>query len=123
MKVSASRKLVSLALVAISNVFVLVAVLALIELGFRLASGKEAATSPSIQWLQFAPFVMFHNPQSGGEQLWSDQIRGTTIRARIINNRHGFAMREEVDFAAVRPKAENERVVVLTGGSAAWGVG
>jgi hypothetical protein len=32
-------------------------------------------------------------------------------------------MRQEVDFSRLRSKAENERVVLFTGGSAAWGVG
>src|SRR5262249_8924167 len=43
--------------------------------------------------------------------------------ARIANNRLGFSASEEFEIARQRPKMADERVVIFTGGSAAWGVG
>src|SRR6266496_5485844 len=104
------------------NIAVLAALLALIEIGFRLTDDSSQPAGPTRQWQQFAPFLMFTNPNNpGGGFRWDDVTHGRTIDARIINNRHGFAMREEVDFSKIRPKAGNERVVVFTGGSTAWG--
>ena len=55
---------------------------------------------------------------------WYDQYRHSPIPAQnFFNNKEGFAMSEELSFSTVRPKAANEKVVVLTGGSAMWGVG
>jgi lysophospholipase L1-like esterase len=68
--------------------------------------------------------MMFTNPHNpSGDFRWVDSTHGQVIPAKIMNNRHGFAMREEVDFSRMRPKAGKERVVILTGGSTAWGVG
>jgi hypothetical protein len=117
------KRLMSIAFVVIVNFAVLALCLTVIEAGFRLSDVERPTAGPSIQWLQFTPFAMFTNPHTSGEFQWDDAIHNKTISAKIDNNQLGFAMREEVDFSKLRSKGENERVVIFTGGSAAWGVG
>jgi hypothetical protein len=117
------KRFLSIAVVVIVNCAVLVVCLAAVELGFRLSEGNGSTAGPTIQWLQFTPFVMFTNPPVSTGYQWSDSLHDQIIPSKIINNRLGFVMREELDSSKVRPKAKNERVVILTGGSAAWGVG
>jgi hypothetical protein len=117
-------KIVRVSAIIVINLAVLAGLLALIEIGFRLSDRTPQSAGATIQWLEFAPFVMFHNPYiPGGTYNWDDVTHGRTFVGKIINNQAGFAMREEVDFSRVRPKAPNERVVIFTGGSTAWGVG
>lgn len=119
-----TKRYEAIAGVVIVNIIVLALGFAIVELGFRLSADKDATSTPTLQWLQFEPFVMFRNAHThGGGYRWNDAIHNQVISAKIDNNRLGFTMREDVDFARLRPKAENERVVILTGGSAAWGVG
>jgi hypothetical protein len=118
------QRLMSALFVVTINIAVLIVCLAAIEFGFRWNGDQGSNGAPTTQWLEFAPFVMFKNPYvPGAGYAWSDSIHGTVITAKIVNNHLGFPMREEVDFAEARPKEENERVVILSGGSAAWGVG
>lgn len=109
--------------IVVVNCAVLAVCLAVIEFGFRFNESSESAGAPTTQWLKFTPFMMFTNPHVSGGYQWKDAIHDQVISSKIVNNQLGFAMREEVDFSKVRPKAENERVVIFTGGSAAWGVG
>jgi hypothetical protein len=106
------------------NVFVFVALLLLVEFGFRLFDHRPDYVSGQ-QWQQFRAFYMFANGQNtSGAWGWYDQYRQTPIPAQnFYNNKDGFAMGEELSFSSKRPKAANEKVVVLTGGSAMWGVG
>ena len=106
------------------NLVVLAVLLTAIEIGFRLTDRAPNETGATIQWAEFAPFVMFRDPHyPGGGRRWDDVFHDQIIIAKIDNNLQGFAMREEVDFAQARPKGANERVVVLSGASALWGVG
>jgi hypothetical protein len=118
------RRLLSIAFIVIVNFAVLAVCFAVVEVGFRLSDDNGSTAGPTAQWLQFTPFMMFTNPHvSGGGYQWDDVLHNQIISSKIANNQLGFAMREEVDFSKLRPKAESERVVILTGGSAAWGVG
>jgi hypothetical protein len=117
------KRFLSIAFIVIVNFAVLVFGLAVVEVGFRLSDHNGSAAGSTLQWLQFTPFMMFTNPPVSGGYQWSDSIHNQIIPSKIVNNRLGFVMHEEVDFSKLRPKAENERVVILTGGSAAWGVG
>jgi hypothetical protein len=115
------KRLFSITFVVSINLAILGLCLALIEFGFRVAS-NESAGGRSLQWLQFAPFMMFTalaDPSNVYE--WHDEFHKQSIHAKIFTNRLGFTMHQEVDFSRLRSKAENERVVLFTGGSAAWG--
>lgn len=118
------KRTLSIAFVAAVNIVVLAVLLAAVEIGFRVAGGERTNRGASIQWLQFAPYVMFQNPYipSGGYR-WNDAFHGKLIVGSIFNNKLGFSSREEYSFSKVRAKGPNERVVLLSGGSAAWGVG
>ncbi len=117
------KRLLSITFVVVVNIAIFAVLFAVVEVGFRLSDDRESPSGSTIQWLQFAPFMMFTNPHTSGGYQWTDAFHHQTIYAKIVNNELGFAMREEVDFSRLRPKAENERVVILSGGSAAWGVG
>src|SRR5262245_9820150 len=119
------KRLFSITFVVSINFAILGLCLALIEFGFRVANTNESGGGRSLQWLQFSPFMMFtlHPDPSSNVYEWHDQFHKQSIHAKIFTNRLGFAMRQEVDFSRLRSKAENERVVLFTGGSAAWGVG
>ncbi len=117
------KRLLSIAFIFIANCAVLAFGLVAVEVGFRLSGDSGSTAGPTAQWLRFAPFMMFTNPPVSGGYQWNDSIHNQIIRSKIVNNQLGFAMPEEVDFSKLRPKAENERVVIFTGGSAAWGVG
>jgi hypothetical protein len=110
--------------VSLINLIVLAAMLAIVEVAVRVFD-RDRPSTYSLQWQTFAPYLMFTNPHvPGGGFRWRDYYhQPDTIHARIENNAQGFPMREAVDIAKVRPKAHNERVVILSGGSAAWGVG
>ena len=106
------------------NALVLAVALAAIEVTARVLQ-RDRPQTHTLQWQTFAPYLMFTNPHvPGGGFRWHDVYHQPDgILAKIINNKRGFPMREEVDFAKVRPKAPGERVVILSGGSTAWGVG
>jgi hypothetical protein len=104
------------------NIFVLIVLLAAIEGFFRLFA--KGSSSVDGQWLTFRPYTMFstpYNPSKGWQ--WDDQFHGRKINAQLTNNEYGFPMKEPVSLTKVRPKASNERVVLLSGGSSLWGVG
>src|SRR5262249_31670730 len=118
------KRLFSITFVVSINFAILSLCLALIEFGFRVANTNESGGGRSLQWLQFSPFVMFTvHPDLSNVYEWHDRFHEQSIHAKIVTNRLGFALPQEVDFSWLRSKAENERVVLFTGGSAAWGVG
>ena len=45
------------------------------------------------------------------------------IPANVTANNRGFNDRRDFDYTTSYQKADNERVVLFTGGSTAWGVG
>ena len=54
---------------------------------------------------------------------WHNQFNGEYFAAHIVTNSLGFNDLHEFDYTKPYPKAPNERVVLFTGGSVAWGVG
>jgi hypothetical protein len=74
-------------------------------------------------WLQFQPFLMFSMDGPTDFRFSNARRPGEDDNGHLVTNNMGFRMTEPVRFDSVRPKAPGERVVLFTGGSAAWGAG
>jgi hypothetical protein len=74
-------------------------------------------------WLQFQPYLMFSG--DGPVDIRFDNTRnpGQRETGHLIANNMGFRMEQPVRFDTHRTKAQGERVVLFSGGSAAWGAG
>lgn len=96
-----------------------------VELAFRVTYGVEDRNKPDPGTLNFhfAPYYMFSLEPSGTDTHWRNQFTGELIPATVVVNDHGFNDRHDFELVAPYHKAQNERVVLLTGGSASWGVG
>jgi hypothetical protein len=106
------------------NLAIFVALLGAIELYFRWkhpAGPSEFATTNGL-WQKYAPYVMFLTAP-GTYSAWSDEFTGQTYAAHVVTNSLGFNDHHEFDYTRPYTKAVNERVVLFTGGSVAWGVG
>lgn len=73
-------------------------------------------------WQRFTPYVMF-TTVAQTYTSWTDTFTGETIKAEVTTNSRGFRDDREFDFAKSYEKGPKEKVVLFTGGSAAWGVG
>src|ERR1043166_412258 len=116
-------KIVRYASVALVNVIVLLVLLGCIEGFFRIFVSEQSA-GEGLNWQTLRPYVMFSTPHNPSKSfVWDDQFHKKQIKAEITNDDYGFAMTDPVSLSHTRPKGKNERVVVLSGGSAIWGVG
>lgn len=105
------------------NIAVLVLLIAGVEAYFR-ATASPANLDPggNMIWQRFHPYVMFHSLPTRYTN-WVDRYTGETIEADVSTNSLGF--RDDREFSLTLPyeKGADERVVLFTGGSTAWGVG
>jgi len=74
-------------------------------------------------WFQFQPFLMFSMDHDVDIRFRNARLPGDVEIGHLKTNNMGFRMEEPVRFDTARKKAPNERVVIFTGGSAAWGAG
>lgn len=74
-------------------------------------------------WFQFQPYLMFSMDKDVDIRFKNGRLPGDIEIGHLKTNNMGFRMADPVRFDTVRPKARNERVVLFTGGSAAWGAG
>src|SRR5262249_31959821 len=105
------------------NAVVLVALLGGVEAYFRITGGPAAAARAEAQFLHIVPYTMFSSPPRMRYPAWVNGFTNEVIPADVTSNNHGFNDRR--DFSLTQPyrKAANERVVLFSGGSTAWGVG
>ena len=106
------------------NFIVLIALLGTVELYFRWrypAGADQFATTNGL-WQKFAPYVMFLTAP-GTYTSWTNQFTGKNFPAHVVTNSLGFNDTHEFDYSRPYQKAANERVVLFTGGSVAWGLG
>jgi hypothetical protein len=101
------------------NIGIFLALLGLSEIGWRLFAPDPP---PEPYYLHFAPYVMFHT-SAGTYSRWRDVYRARDFPTRVTANNHGFPMPDDFDLTRPRRKAPGEKVILLTGGSAAWGQG
>src|ERR1700682_1163493 len=106
------------------NLIVLVALLGTFELYFRwrYPAGPAQYVATNGLWQKFAPYVMFLTAP-GTYTVWHDELTGKNIPAPVITNTLGFNDTHEFDYSRPYQRAANERVVLFTGGSVAWGLG
>ena len=110
-------------LVAI-NALVLVAILFAIEVYFRGKQPANAVIDPTngLQ-LQILPYVTFTNLPYSRYEAWTNIFTGKELKANIRANNKGYNDPRDFDWTKPYAKAENEKVVLVVGGSTAWGVG
>jgi len=114
------------------NLLVFLGLLAAIEIGFRtvekthISHLKNAGQALRFFWTMYRPFVMFVvTPLKHYEfaNLYARGAQSKKFDAEFKLNSDGFVIDHELDFSKPYPKGKNERFVLFTGGSAAWGVG
>lgn len=64
----------------------------------------------------------FRNPPHSSYDNWYNSFTNETIKANVTTNNRGFNDKHDFGLEPYK-KAANERVVLFTGGSAAWGLG
>jgi lysophospholipase L1-like esterase len=104
------------------NLAVLLAILAGIEGFFRWREPDATNDVPNGLWQRFSPYVMF-TTAPGSYKVWTNQLTGASIPSTVVTNALGFNDPREFDFTKPYKTAPNEKVVLFTGGSVAWGVG
>src|SRR5262245_3359961 len=110
-------------LVVAINLIVFVAILGSIELYYRVNyPAKPQYPDNNGLWQKYHPYVEIRT--APGKYLqWRDNFTGKTYGADIKTNSLGFNDSREFSYTEPYKKAANERVVLFTGGSTAWGVG
>jgi hypothetical protein len=130
MSIAAKKPHSRLFVIAI-NLLVFVGLLVTAELVYRaVATSKRIASNNEDNplrffWTMYRPFVMF-TATSLQNRLFVNvykQGKESKFVGKFILNSDGFVMNHELDFSKAYPKAANERFILFTGGSAAWGVG
>jgi hypothetical protein len=109
-----------LAVVLINAILVLVP-LAAVE-GYYRYFRDDLDVPANALWQRFQPYIMF-TMVARTYTSWTDTYIGEEIPAEVTTNSLGFRDDREFDFAETYQKAPNEKVVLFTGGSAAWGIG
>jgi len=111
------------AVVIAVNVVAFLALLGAIELYFRLWHPAAATLADqNALWQRFQPYVM-HLTGAGTYDRWINSFTGELYGANVKTNSLGFNDGRELSYTHPYAKAPNERVVLFTGGSSAWGVG
>jgi hypothetical protein len=108
---------------AIINLLVLCALLGGIEAFYRFVKkGPFDSTSHEGIQLNLFPYVMIVGDRYKYVQ-WINDFTGKLVPTTIESNSLGFNDHHEFKMLETYKKANNERVVVLTGASEAWGLG
>lgn len=111
----------SILAVILVNAMLIVLPLAAVE-GYYRYFRDDLEVPANALWQRFQPYIMF-TTVAQTYTGWTDTYTGEHIPAEVTTNSIGFRDDREFDFAKPYQKAPNEKVVLFTGGSAAWGVG
>ena len=110
-------------LLAINALIFLILVIG-IEVYFRAKSPPASANEPAnALHLDFLPYVVFGNLPDTDYPEWTSIFTGQTQKSSIRSNNQGYNDPHNFDWRTPYVKAVNEKVVLLVGGSTAWGVG
>jgi hypothetical protein len=107
--------------IALINVIILISLLGCIELYFRFRHSGAPPINNAL-WQVFRPYVMF-TAAPGPYRVFVNEFSGERIHSTVTTNSLGFNDPHEFDYTKPYEKAANEKVVLFTGGSVAWGVG
>jgi hypothetical protein len=117
------NRLLKNVLVVAINLIVFVAILGSIELYYRVNYPyKPQYPDNNGLWQKFLPYVEI-GTAPGKYLQWKNNFTGKTYQADVKTNSLGFNESRELSYTEPYKKAANERVVLFTGGSTAWGVG
>ena len=90
----------------------------------RIFKKHEAEYTPNSHWQSVQPYTMFNTPEVlNNQRTWFDSFQNKTKPAIIIQNKQGFPSEDKIDYSIKFVGASDEELVIITGGSAAWGVG
>src|SRR5580704_14710304 len=111
-------------LIVVINLALLVALFAGAEIYCRCKypAGPGQFVATNGLWQKYMPYVMFATAP-GTDAVWANELTGQNYPAHVVTNTLGFNDPHEFDYTKPYRKAANERVVLFTGGSVAWGVG
>jgi hypothetical protein len=104
------------------NLIVLIVLLGGIEFYFRHWGHEKQDNLLNGLWQTFQPYVMI-TTAPGDYREFINTFTNETYRSTVRTNSLGFNDRHEFSLSRPYKKAANEKVVLFTGGSAAWGVG
>ena len=104
------------------NLIVLIALLGAIEFYFRHWGHEQQKALMNGLWQSFQPYVMI-TTAPGAYEKFSNTFTKDNFRSTVRTNSLGYNDRHEFSLTSPYKKAANEKVVLFTGGSAAWGVG
>ena len=117
------KTVLSWLMIILVNVAVLAGILVVIEFGFRYFYNAAPAKADQYSiWLDFQPYVMTSNPETRYSKWWNEFSK-SFVDADVSSNNYGFTTRSNFHLTKSYQKAANERVVLFTGGSTAWGLG
>src|SRR5580700_2165878 len=104
------------------NLIVLIVLLGGIEFYFRHWGHEKQDKLLNGLWQTFQPYVMI-TTAPGDYQEFFNTFTNESYRSTVRTNSLGFNDRHEFGLSHPYKKAADEKVVLFTGGSAAWGVG
>ena len=104
------------------NLIVLIVLLGGIEFYFRHWGHEQQDKLLNGLWQTFQPYVMI-TTAPGDYQDFFNTFTNESYPSTVRTNSLGFNDRHEFSLGNPYKKAANEKVVLFTGGSAAWGVG
>jgi len=104
------------------NLIVLIVLLGGIEFYFRHWGHEKQKMLMNGLWQSFQPYVMI-TTAPGAYEKFSNTFTNETYSSTVRTNSLGYNDRHEFSLTSPYKKATNEKVVLFTGGSAAWGVG
>ena len=104
------------------NLIVLIVLLGGIEFYFRHWGHEKPDGLLNGLWQSFQPYVMVTTAPGEYRQFFNT-FTNETYRSTVRTNSLGYNDRHEFIVGRTYKKAANEKVVLFTGGSAAWGVG
>jgi len=130
MSIAAKKPRSRLFVIAI-NLLVFVGLLVTAELVYRAVQASKSVLSKNEDnplrffWTMYRPFVMFTATPLQNRMFENIYKEGKERKfvGKFGLNSDGFVIDHELDFWKTYPKAANERFILFTGGSAAWGVG
>jgi hypothetical protein len=117
------RTVLSWLAIILINLAVFVGILSVIEFGYRYFYNVAPAKADEYAiWLTFQPYVMTSNPQTHYSR-WLNEFSKSAVDADVSTNNYGFTNQNNFNITNRYQKAADEKVVLFTGGSTAWGVG
>ena len=104
------------------NLIVLIVLLGGIEFYFRHWVHEQSNNLPNGLWQKFQPYVMI-TTAPGDYPKFFNTFTNENYRSTVRTNSSGYNDPHEFSLSSPYKKAADEKVVLFTGGSAAWGVG